>query len=601
MKKILPGIILISTISFAQYSTPGTGMEWNLDSIVIHSGGAVSGTFPDYTATTLITISENDKLTILPGSILIMADSLSGFEINGALIAKGTSADSIIVTSSNQDSTGSYEGFRFNDSSIDSLCEIEYAKIEYARNSFRCVNSNPSLKNSYIYKCRVGARLSFSNANILYNRIEKSYEWGITLTQDSSPLIEGNELVNNNTENAGAKNQITIGTQGNNSPTVIYNKIHGSSNFLTGGISVAALFPGSSSSSEIAYNEIYNNSFGIALVGGTISCYIHNNKIYNNNINPDVNVSGSGINVNGNAFNSPIITRNEIYGNWWGITIQNGTTVQAGPEPNIGNIENGSSDDDGWNIIYNNIQGADTFDLYNNCTNEIYAQNNDWRVYDSLSIEQHIFHQADDIVHGLIKFIPFSDFIPVELISFTACTINNNVLLEWETASEKNNIGFEVERINGKWEMEKGKWERAGFVKGNETSTENKKYSFTDKNLQNGNFKYRLKQIDYDGTFNYSKIVEVEIKTAESFSLKQNYPNPFNPSTNISFQVAKPGFVSLIVYDILGRKVAELVKEELTDGSYEIAFNASELSSGIYFYKLEAGEFTSIKKMLLLR
>ena len=105
-------------------------------------------------------------------------------------------------------------------------------------------------------------------------------------------------------------------------------------------------------------------------------------------------VSGSGINVNGSPFNTPVITQNEIYGNWWGITIQNGTSVQAGPNPNIGNVENADTTDDGQNIIYDNVQGTDVFDLYNNCTNDIFAQNNDWGVYDSISIERTCFSQS---------------------------------------------------------------------------------------------------------------------------------------------------------------------------------------------------------------
>ena len=100
----------------------------------------------------------------------------------------------------------------------------------------------------------------------------------------------------------------------------------------------------------------------------------------------------------------------QIYGNWWGVTIQNGITVQPGPNPNLGNIENADTTDDGLNIIYGNVQGAQIlYDVYNNCTNDIYAQNNDWGVYDSTLIENHIFHKVDNNCMGLVKFMPFSN------------------------------------------------------------------------------------------------------------------------------------------------------------------------------------------------
>ncbi len=377
---------------------------------------------------------------------------------------------------------------------------------------------------------------------------------------------------------------------------------------------------GSSSSSEIAYNEIYNNSFGIALAGGVITCYIHDNKIYNNNINPDINASGSGINVNGNSSNAPIITRNEIYGNWWGITIQNGTTVVPGPQPNIGNIQNADTTDDGLNIIYSNIQGANVYDLYNNCTNDIMAENNDWRVYDSVSIEQHIFHKVDVSAHGWVNFVPFSQFIPVELVSFTANQFGSNVILNWKTSSEKNNYGFEIERTLFNKGGNQGGWEKIGFVEGFGTTTEIKAYSFTDKKISNGIYKYRLKQIDFNGTFKYSSELEINIDlTLKEFVLYQNYPNPFNPTTRIKYAISsndkrEMSSVTFKVYDVLGREVATLVNEEKSAGVYEIEFSigrdsSPDIASGIYFYQLKVDnsgsssgkDFTETKKMILIK
>ena len=219
----------------------------------------------------------------------------------------------------------------------------------------RCINASPTMSNSYIYKCGRGFNLSGSNMKIINNVIERCYEYGITMTLGSSPLIEGNTFAQNNTQGTSAKNQISIGLQGDNSPIIRNNIIYGGTSIPTGGISLWVSGSTAFSNTVIEGNEIYNNSFGITLLSssnGIINAVVKNNIIYNNNINPNALVSGSGINVNGSPTNQPIITQNEIYGNWWGITIQNGTTVQAGPNPNLGNIENADTTDDGMNIIY---------------------------------------------------------------------------------------------------------------------------------------------------------------------------------------------------------------------------------------------------------
>jgi photosystem II stability/assembly factor-like uncharacterized protein len=199
---------------------------------------------------------------------------------------------------------------------------------------------------------------------------------------------------------------------------------------------------------------------------------------------------------------------------------------------------------------------------------------------------------------------------PVELTSFTAAFLENenSVELKWSTATETNNSGFEILRFT---QNDEG-WNKIGFVPGLGTTAETQHYSLTDNDVMLGKFQYKLKQIDYDGTFEYSQIVEVEVPFVNEFSLYQNYPNPFNPTTKIKYQIPlnppllkgeseAGGFVTLKVYDILGVEVATLVNEEKPAGEYEVEFDAAKLSSGIYFYKLQAGEFVSTKKMILLR
>ncbi len=136
---------------------------------------------------------------------------------------------------------------------------------------------------------------------------------------------------------------------------------------------------------------------------------------------------------------------------------------------------------------------------------------------------------------------------------------------------------------------------------GRGTTTEQSNYSYNDDLMSSGSFSYRLKQIDFDGTFDYSDIINIEVEPVAEYSLNQNYPNPFNPSTIISFSIAQRSNVNLSVFNILGEKVATLMNETKDAGNYEAEFNASNLTSGIYIYKLEAGNFQSTKKMMLVK
>src|SRR5690606_8606734 len=165
--------------------------------------------------------------------------------------------------------------------------------------------------------------------------------------------------------------------------------------------------------------------------------------------------------------------------------------------------------------------------------------------------------------------------------------------------SETNNSGFQIERSNGE------EFEVIGFVAGFGTTTEVKSYSFADQNLVSGKYSYRLKQIDYDGTFEYSNTVEVEIIVKE-FSLEQNYPNPFNPSTSIKFSLSVDSKVSLKVFNVLGQEVATLINGQMAAGSHSATFDATKFNSGVYFYRIDASgldgqKFTSTKKMILTK
>jgi len=202
--------------------------------------------------------------------------------------------------------------------------------------------------------------------------------------------------------------------------------------------------------------------------------------------------------------------------------------------------------------------------------------------------------------------------VPVELINFSAGKENNNVSLNWMTASETNNKGFDVQRKMESVSQQiksNEEWKTIGFVNGNGTSTEKNNYAFLDENLESGKYKYRLKQIDFDGSFEYSNEIEVEIGVPDEFALYQNYPNPFNPSTKIRYSVSfaethrhvSQQNVLLKIYDVLGKEIATLVNEEKPPGEYEVEFDGKELASGIYFYRLKAGSNVISKKMIILK
>jgi|WetSurSiteA1Bulk_404760.scaffolds.fasta_scaffold05197_2 V8-like Glu-specific endopeptidase len=186
--------------------------------------------------------------------------------------------------------------------------------------------------------------------------------------------------------------------------------------------------------------------------------------------------------------------------------------------------------------------------------------------------------------------------VPVELTSFTAKSNDADVEITWTTATETNNKGFDIERMKSD-----GVFEQVGYVPGFGTTTEPKSYLFVDTKIGNGKYSYRLKQIDFNGSFSYSQIVEIEIVSPTVFGLEQNYPNPFNPNTTIRFSIPVETDVRLNVFNALGQEVAEIINSRLKEGYHEVEFDAGTLTSGIYFYRLEADKFVDVKKMIIIK
>ncbi len=516
MKKILiTAFLVLFQYSIAGYTTPNTGVKWTMDSLVQYSAGLVTGSFPAYTVTDTVFISPNDQLTVIKGSTVKIAYR-KGITIRGSFLAIG-SGDSLITFTK---SDSMWQELRFEESAVDSLCRIEYAVVEYARLGLNFINSSPTVQYSTIRNTgavsgtlagsgNYGIQCFGSNAVIRYDSIYNNAQYGININVDSSPLIEGCIIFNNNLQGTAFKNQISIGAQGMNSPLIRNNVIyHTVPNIRVGAISISAFFTASGSNAVIENNYLHHNAYGIAVASqgsSTLNVIIRNNRIENNTYS-DPNAAGSGINFNSAspAVQKTIVTGNMISNNLWGITIL------GNAKPNLGDLTNADTTDDGKNSFINNKNRDTLFALYNNTTSPIMAQNNYWGTSNADSVAKVIVDGSDMASLGVVSYQPF---------------LQNNPVLTVKTASTRPSL----------------------------------------------------------------------------FHLEQNYPNPFNPSTMIRFTTGEAGGTSLVVYDALSREAAVVYRGSLGQGTYEFPFHAQTLASGLYFYRLQNGGNSSVKRMILLR
>jgi parallel beta-helix repeat protein len=598
-------LLFASHLFSATYTTPNTGVDWTMSDLVSNSNGTVTGTFPNYNILDSVIIAPNDRLSIPAGSILTF--TLNGIVVRGKLLAIGTPTSRIVFTGATP-TPASWRNIRIEDSAIDTACIFRHCIIEYSTGGIACISSSPTIEFSTLRfngsLTVVGGSTAIqcfnSNAIIRHDSLYNNSQNTITISNNSNPIIEHNYIANNNVRNQSPVNPITISFQGNNNPIIRFNEIHSADipqPVRAGGISVGLGSNTTVQNPLIEFNYIHDCAFGIVIAGAT-QCVVRNNRIENNTRNPNPLQAGSGINVNssGSAVAAPIITGNFIKGNLWGVTIQ-GTA-----QPNLGDLSNTNPDDDGRNTFIDNLQGITNYALYNNTSNTIRAQNNFWGTTDLALIQERIWGAGDVQNPPTVIFTPFAlgDIsLPVELVEFLGRKTHNAILLSWKTASELNNAGFEVQRRSENHRAS-AEWQVLGFIRGRGTTTDMQSYSFLDKTAS-GKVQYRLKQIDFDGRFTYSAVIEVDAGTPKEFVLEQNYPNPFNPTTTFTYQLPVASLVKLEVFDVLGRKVATLVNEAQSAGTHRVVFNASGFSSGVYFYRLQAGNFSSTQKMMLLK
>jgi hypothetical protein len=412
-------LLLLLSVPFsisAQYSTPGNSLAWNLDSLVVYSGGVVVGAFPSYTVNALVTVTATDTLNVSPGSDVTFTTSTAGLTVNGWLHAAGSSGDSIRFHYTTPD-PNSWAGLRIDGASAGGT--LEYCVVRDASTALYVLTCAPEITYCTFTNSSdpsgsggTGQAVRFINSSAVfrYNRVVDNYRSGI-LASGSSLTIEDSYFSGCNLAPTAFRNRNHINIQTNSgtavNATIRSNEI---ANGLAGGISLSNIYSSASLSGVIENNHIHDNSFGIACGGfgsdPNISVVIRDNIIDYNNINPDANVSGSGITLSGGATDQPVIARNVIRGNHWGVTVYLG---QA--QPRLGDLSNPDTTDDGRNRIYNNGNGGVVYNLYNNSPQTQKAENNFWGSMHPDTVESFIFHHPDSSVLGSVEYWPFRDTV----------------------------------------------------------------------------------------------------------------------------------------------------------------------------------------------
>jgi parallel beta-helix repeat protein len=389
--------VLVSGIN-AQYSTPGTGVIWDMDDLVTNSDGVVVNYEDGYLINADIAVSEYDTIRLTTETMVYFSEATL-LTVQGVFQAE--SSGQIVFTA--KDTLANYKGFRFEDSDASYVknCVIEFG------GGIDLLDSDLTIEDCLIWKNDKSNStgvidLFHSNPQIINCdiRLNKGPAVLSSATGESSPYILGNTIYRNNTENTNMP-QINLGTSNNELPIVIKNNIIEGYYDQVGGIAITTL-AGGSLHCMIEGNTIIDNRYGITAYGNDISSEVLNNIIQDNDIQGDPMLGGSGINYFGGNSNISKVSGNTISGNLWGITIQN----QA--MPNMGQIEPDTVCI-GENYFYDNGNGGEVYALYNNTPNDLFAQNNYWGSMNIDSVEAVIFHQPDDPSLGLVNYLPLMD------------------------------------------------------------------------------------------------------------------------------------------------------------------------------------------------
>lgn len=584
--------ILICLVSFNsianQYLTPGTGVKYTLDDLVTNSGGSVTFTGGIYYVIDTVYINKNDTLTIY-------ADATVRYGQNTFL---GTKKDGVLlinppnnVTFTADNLAVGYLGVRLDSSSASVIRKLT---MEYAV-SFRISDCSPTLDscilqfNNHLSTTFGNGAISLFRANPIIknckfiNNKRAAIQGGGNIS--NAPKIYNNYFFANDTDNENVP-QINLGGTSNGSDTakIIGNTIIGGS-LMSGGI---GFFPalGGVTYAIVSNNIIRKNRYGVTFIGGaTINSVTSYNIIDSNNIQNLPNSGGSGIAFSGGSSTSQqnsIVTGNIIRANLWGITIQNRS------KPNLGNLSNADTTDDGKNQFINNTNaGTPDIDLYNNSVDVIMAENNYWNTDDPAIAEARIFHQADNGSLGLVDYDPIltSTVLPVTFSNFNAEKKDRGILLSWQTATEVNTAYFNIQRsADGRTFTNIGKVYAAG------NTTTASAYSYYDVDEQQGKqMFYRLQVVDKDGKISYSNIRRVTLGSTFSFRI---LPNPASKNITIEGE----GIVILKIVSLNGQ---EMMKQQLSLPGSPI--DISSLRNGAYIIHLINSNGNIASQQLMVR
>jgi hypothetical protein len=582
MKKIYFFFLLLFislASSAALYTSPGTGVKWTLAQLVANSGGLVTMNGTDYIVQDSVTISPGDTLNITIDAVVKFNSSVV-FRVNGVLLINP--ANTVLFTAVN-----TVAGFRgvFMENSVGSV--IKKLTYEYG-SSFRLSDSSPSFDNC-IFRFN-------NNSTILSNGTLSLFRSNPVITncsfidnfraaiQGGANIANAPKIINCTFSGNNSLNQnvphINLGASGTDTTKIIGCRIINPGGIRTGGI---GFLPLGNLNVLINGNLISNNRYGISLQGATINSLVSYNRIENNNIENNPNLGGSGIAFAGGtatAQQNSIVTGNIFSNNLWGITIQNRA------KPNLGNVQNADTTDDGKNIFINNTNGNTPFiDLYNNSIDTIYAQGNYWNSSVETQVESKIFHKTDQASLGPVIYKAYA--LPFNNVNLVAEIDTNDVLLKWQTATEFYTSRFIVEKS-----VDNVSFSPVDTVAAAGLSFSLKNYNSIDEAAftNNATIYYRLKMFNLAGDFVYSNTAVVQFANIPSTGLEQYYPTILNASQPWTIKIQSPYRQSLrLAYFAADGKFIKFIYLSLVPGFNQFTISTDpRLPKGWNFIKVSA-------------
>jgi len=515
------------------YFTPGTGVKWTLTQLVANSGGDVTFSGGQYFVNDTVFISLNDTLQITSDAVVKFIVG-SYLDVNGVLLINPPTG----VTFTAQGTSSGFLGMRLDSTNGTVLRKLTF---EYAV-SMRIADCSPTLDSCILQYNNNNTSTSFGNGAIALFRANPVIKNSKFLFNQRAAIQGGSNINNapkvyncffqgNNTVNATSLPQINLGatsTAGSDTVKILNSQFIGGAT-LSGAI---GFLPIGNVYAIVSGNLMRKNRYGLTFNGSTnINAIVSYNVIDSNNIQNDPNAGGSGISFTGGSATAigqnTIVTGNILRANLWGITIQGRS------KPNLGDLTNTDTTDDGKNQFINNTNTTTPgIDLYNNSSDPIMAQNNYWNTTNLATVEAQIFHQPDNSALGLVNYTPLFTVVPVKLKQFVITPDGKNVLLSWQTATEENSHFFSIEKSkDGRTFVSIGSID----AKGNPSS-----YSFTDFNvlMDESTIYYRLKMVDKDGKFIYSPVLSIKKNGDTKSGYVKLYPTIASPSQTFNAEIA---------------------------------------------------------------